>query len=810
MFKTILKIAFRNFIKEKFYASINIIGLAIGVATCLLIMLYVSHETSYDTQHPDVDNLYRVNQTAIWNPNGGVMGSTVIPLAEALKEEIPGIESTCRINTPGGRQVNIEHGRIVKAYNEENVLAADSTFFDFFAFNLKEGNPKTALVQTNSVVLSGEIARKYFGNESALGKIILLGQERTPVRVTGVTEKHPTNIHFDFDLLLSMHTNPNIKRFEWSWIWTQVVTYVKYDGDPKLLNKLLAGIAPKYALGAFQRLGIDMNEFEKEKGKINFYLQPVKDIHLRSGDVGNRIGADSDILYVYIFGTVAIFVLLLASINFMNLTTARASNRAKEIGVKKVLGSSKKALIYQFVSEAIIMSLIATILGLGGMELMRNALVNLLELNFEISLLSDWKLTTVLIAMPILLGIVSGSYPAFYMTSFKPVQVLKGKLSMGIKNTRMRNTLVVFQFTIAITLIVCTSIVYKQLNYFRNGKMGFDKENVLKINNAEKLGDHLEIFREELKNHPSVLDMTVVSLTPGRGSLEDFFYKQGFPDEKVSIGTIKVDEDYLKTMQMELASGRNFSNDRPSDVSSIILNETAMRSFGLTNETALGQKISYYGQDIFEVIGVVKDFHSSSLRYGIEPLALFHVNSNMFYDGRIIAIRYNAQNLSQLISHIENEWKDKIDTAPFSYSYLDEDLARLYKNEEKLGGLFTVFTGLAMVIACFGLLGLASYITTLRNKEIGIRKVLGASVNSLIIMLNSNFSKLVMVSIALAIPISWWAMDIWLQQFNNKVSIGWDVFVFSGATAFLLTWLIVGYQSLRAAMLNPVDTLKDE
>ena len=809
MIKNYFKIAFRTFIKEKFYALINIIGLSLGIASSLLIGLYILHETDYDNFHPDVENTYRVNMTSIWNPEGGVMGSSVIPLAESLSSEFPSITSTLRINTPGTQQVNLETALGgIRAYNEDNVLAVDSTFFDFFGVPLIEGDANTALGLKNSAILTKTMAQKYFGDESALGKTILLGEQRTPVKITGVSIDPPSNMHFDYDMLISMHTNPSIKRFEWSWIWTQVVTYVKIDGNPSIVQEQLPIIAPKYAVQAFQRLGIDFDEYQKEKGGINFYLQPVKNIHLYSDQIHNRLGADSSITYIYVFGIIAIFILLLASINFMNLTTARASGRAKEIGVKKVLGSTKKHLIYQFLSEAILMSTIAMVAALGLVELAKIWLSESLGLAFDFEIFSNWIMVVAIILLPFVLGIIAGSYPAFYLTAFRPADVLKGKLQSGMKNTGIRNTLVIFQFTIAITLMACSLIVFRQLDYFKTGDLGFDRDHMMIIHDADKLGDQLESFKNELDQHVEVSKSAIATIMPGTG-MEDLFHDPNSPDKKISLAVFKIDEAYIGTLSIKLAEGRNFSKERPSDKTGVIINESAMRAFGWNIENVLGKKVDYF-EDSYEVIGVAADFHNQSLQYNISPVGFFHINSNMWLDSRLIAVKFKPQNVKSLLSKIETKWKGITETAPFTYSFLDENLARSYETEEQIGQLFTVFTVLALIIACIGLFGLASYIATQRSKEIGVRKVLGASTKGLVIMLNKDFTKLVIVSIIIATPISIWMMSQWLEQFANKITIGWNVFLVIGASVLVISWITVAFHSIKTAMLNPTEILKDE
>jgi len=808
MIRNYIKIAFRTFVKEKFYALINIIGLSLGIASSLLISVYILHETSYDDFHLDVENTYRVNMTDIWQEST-ISGASPIPLAESLASEFPSITSTLRINTPGTQLINLERGDGgIRAYNENNVLAVDSTFFEFFDIPLLEGDINSALDLKNSAVLTETLAKKYFGNKSALGKTLLLGNQRTPIKITGVSIDPPSNMHFDFDMLLSMHTNSMIKRREWSWVWTWIVTYVKVSGDPSIVQNQMPLIAPKYAAAGLKRVGIDLDEYQKEKGGINFYLQPVKDIHLYSGQIWNPIGTNSSIIYIYIFSTVALFILLLASINFINLTTARAAGRAKEIGIKKVLGSLKKQLIYQFLSEAILMSAVATIIALGLVELIKVWLIDSLGLLVDLSIFSDWRMVTAVLMLPFVLGVLAGSYPAFYLTAFKPAEVLKGKLQSGMKNTSIRNALVIFQFTIATTLMVCSLIAYRQLDYFKTSDLGFDRDHIMVIHDANRLGNQLQSFKNELQQHGEVIKSTLATTMPGN-VIDDSFRDPNNPDKNVLLDFFKIDEEYMNTLSMGLVLGRNFSKERSSDKSGVIINKRTMHIFGWDRENVLGKKINY-DDDSYEVIGVVSDFHNQSLRNNISPIAFFHINSNMWSNSMLIALKFKRENIKSLLSKTENNWKAITKNDPFTYSFLDENLAREYQAEEQIGQLFTVFTVLALIIACIGLFGLASYIATQRSKEIGVRKVLGASTKRLVIMLNKDFTKLVIVSIIIATPVSLWLMSKWLEQFANKITIGWNVFIIIGVSTLLISWFTVAFQSIKTALLNPAEILKDE
>ncbi|MBL3658305.1 ABC transporter permease [Fulvivirga sediminis] len=811
MIKNYFKIAIRNFLRNKFYAGLNILGLSVGVAVALLISVYLLHELSYDNFHVNGSEIYRVNQTNIWDPEGGWMSRTPPPVADAMSAEFPEVEATLRINTPNAAIVNIEHGGAYNSFRETSILAVDSNFFDFFGFKLQEGSPDKALSQMNAVVLSEEAARRFFGDDSALGKTILLGDDKTPVEVTGVAEKQPTNAHIHFDLLLSMPTNPHVKRFEWSWIWTQMYTYVRLKDGVEKVEEGMHGLAHKYALDAFKRLGISMADFESQKGKLDFELQPVEDIHLNAS-VGGNLEQVSDMTYIYIFGTVAIFIMLLAGINFVNLTTARAANRAKEIGVKKVLGSGRPHLIRQFLLESVMLSSIATLIGLGFAELLRFSMVDYLDLNLSTGIMSDARILGAVVVLPLLLGVLAGLYPAFYLTSFQPARVLKGNVASGAKSAGLRNVLVVFQFSIAIILVASTFVIYKQLKYCETTDLGMNKDHVLVVKEVDKLHDQMNAFKQEMNKVSGVHAAALGSVMGGNTSnaLEDLFYREGQSEKKISLATVKGDEDYVPLLDMQLLAGRNFVKSNPSDKSAIIINERAMKAFGWSLDNVLGQKVEYFESVEFHVIGVVSDFNMISVKFQIPPLAIFHTEANLFNDNRLLAVKYDPQRLQEVIASLETNWKLLSESVPLDYVFLDESFAEQYQNDQKLGSLFSVFATLALLIACLGLFGLASFMAAQRNKEIGVRKVLGASVAQIVILLNSNFSKLIIISLFISIPVVWWLMSKWLEQFVIRIDIGWEIYAISGFCAISIAWLTVSYQSIKAAVVDPVKSLKEE
>jgi putative ABC transport system permease protein len=811
MIKSYLKIAWRNILRNKGYSFINIFGLALGIACCLLMFNYVSFELSYDNFHPAGDRTYRIDQQRP-ERDAGPTGSTAPPLAATMKNNYPEVEETVRINTPGDFMIRYsQSSNRVIAYQETNVFAADSTFFSFFGFRLKEGNPRTALQGVNKVVISEETAQKLFGDSPALGKLLQLGEARTVIEVTGVTEHQPENSHFHFDYLLSMETNPNVLKRDFSWVWTQVVTYVrlKPGADVRQTEAKLLDLGEKFIRPQFEKLGWDYDNGGARKQSWNFYLRPMRDIHLRSGN--NRIGPVGNINYVYTFAVIGIFVLVIAAINFINLSTARGTKRAKEVGVKKTLGATRGSLVTQFQAESIFLTMIAGVLALILVEALRLVIGKFVGIQIAFTL---WQNVGVLIALPfipIVIGFLAGLYPSFYLTAFRPVQVLKGKIASGMSNSSLRNTLVVIQFTISIALIAGTLIVFEQLRFVASKSLGFDKENVLLIKYAEKLGTNLEPMRDEIKTYPGVENVGIAMEVPGGGTWTDGLQREG-SDVNVPIAFVKIDDNYFKTLDFKLVAGRVFDNARPADRNAVIPNETAIRELGWTPDQALGQYIVYPGNNNsrHEVIGVMKDSHYQSLRQTITPVMFCRTGSDIWGDWFVLAVKFRSTDLQDLIKRIETKWNATLDDTPFTYSFLDEELARQYETEAKLGGLFGVFSGLSILIAIIGMVGLVSYSAEVRRKEIGIRKVFGASTTRILILMNTNYVRLIIIAFVFASPISWWLIIQWLNEFAYRIEVSPLTFVVAGVSELGLALATVGYLSARAAMLNPAKVLREE
>lgn len=806
MIKNYLKITLRNLANQQLYTFLNILGLSIGIASCLLILLYVHHELSYDTFHERAERIYRVGLNGKIADQEVFTTNTTPPLAFTAVEEFPEVENATRLYTHWGDQV-VRYGETV--ISEEDVLMADSTFFEVFSFPLLAGDAVTALVDPTSVVIPEDVAYKYFGDEPPLGKTLLLGSDKTPHTVTGVLEKLPDNSHFHFSMLRSMSA-VEYSRSE-GWFNNSFQTYLLlYEGaSAESLEAKLPGLVEKYVGPEVKQfLGVSLDEFFGQGNQYGYFLQPLLNIHLYS-DLEDELEPNGDITYIYIFAAIGFFILLLACINFMNLATARSANRAKEVGVRKTLGSLRTHLIRQFISESLLLSFIATLLALVAAWLLLSPFNNLAGKEISSILFTKPWFILSLLGLMMLVGLLAGSYPAFYLSSFRPAEVLKGKLKSGMKSSGVRNGLVVFQFFVSITLIICTLLVYQQLEYTRTKNLGFEKENVIIIDGVWRLSEGQQTtLRQELAEQSSVINASISNNVPPGVNNTTIFRKKA-DEQDILISTYNVDYEHLPAMQIELLEGRNFSRDFPTDTAAVLLNEAAVREFGF--DDPLSEEIRYFGGGEYgtyldlKIVGVFKDFNFETLRNNIRPLALMLTSR-----GGKISVRTAAGDPSSTLATIENLWEKHAPDQPFQYSFLDEDFDALFRAERRLGQVFLVFTSLAILVACLGLLGLASFMAEQRTKEIGIRKVLGASVASVVMLMSKDFTKLVLVSFVLAIPLAYFIMHSWLKGFAFSISIGPSIFILAGAAALLVAWLTVSWQSIKAASADPVKSLRSE
>ncbi len=822
MFRNYLRIAIRNLSRNKVSSVINVGGLAIGLACVMLIGMYVKDELSYDRFFKDAGSIYRVNTHEKNGNDEFTAGHTPPPAGLALVNNIPEIESYTRIYKPGDEIVHYVNNGQKKSLTEKSVLSVDSNFLQFFSYPLVEGNKASCLGGPNSVVLTERAAKKYFGNAHAVGKNLLFDEYSAPFTVTAVLKDLPPQSSLQFDVLQSNVGMPPVKHFNWSWVWLQMGTYVKLR--PGLTNNAatIGRIEAKFpamireqAATAFKRIGQPFDAFIKKGNKYDLRLQPLKDVHLYSAGIGTRFINQSDIKYVYIFTAIALFIMMLACVNFMNLATAQSAKRAREVGIRKVLGSQRKQLMLQFLAEAFLYTLLAALIAVLVVGICLPAFNNLSDKSLSLSMFLNFPALGILLAMVVITSVLAGSYPAFFLTSFKPVAVLKGNgsLNHSLGGFFTRNVLVVFQFTVSTALIICTIIVFKQLLFNQSMDLGFSKENVLVIADADRLGKNEDSFRQELLSLPGV---TSASVSTGLPAQKNFFTDSYVPDnaehkdKHVDLTSFIVDESFVPTLKLNLVSGRNFSKDF-TDSASVIVNQAASREMGWKDP--VGKFMTYPGGNDtkFKVVGVVKDFNTESLHNTISPFALFYTSSKTYNIGvSYIAVRIRPGDYSKTIGSIQTKWKEFIPDNPFEYTFLDAQYDSLYKSDQTVGKVFSVFTFLSITVACLGLLGLAIYTAECRTKEIGIRKVLGASVQNVVAMLSRDFALLVVIASLIAIPLSWYAMNKWLQDFAYPTKVNWWIFALAAALTLVIALLTVSFQSIKAALMNPVKSLRSE
>ncbi len=709
---------------------------------------------------------------------------------------------------------------------EKSILSVDSNFLQFFDYQLVDGNRAKCLNGPNSVVLTERAAKKYFGTKSAIGKNLVFDEYSAPFTVTAVLKDLPSQSSLQFDVLQSNVGMPPVKHFNWSWIWLQMGTYVKLKSNVANDAVAIQHIEVKFpamikvqAASAFKRIGQPFDAFIKKGNKYDLNLQPLTDVHLYSADIGSRFINQGDIKYVYIFSAIALFIMLLACVNFMNLATAQSAKRAREVGIRKVLGSKKKQLMAQFLAEAFFYTLFAAVIAVAIVAIILPAFNNLSGKALSMSILLNFSSLVSLLAIIVLTAVLAGCYPAFFLTSFKPVTVLKGSgdLKSSISGFFTRNMLVVFQFTVSTVLIICTIIVYKQLLFNQSMDLGFNKENVLVIADAGRLGKSEESFRQELLRLPQVAS---ASISTGLPAQQNFFTDSYIPestgdntntqDKHVDLTSFIVDESFVSTLKLKMASGRDFSKEF-ADSSSVILNEAAAKEMGWKNP--VGKYMTYPGGNDtkFKVIGIVKDFNTQSLHNTISPFALFYTTSKTYNIGvSYIAVRIKPGDYSKAIAGIQTKWKEFMPDNPFEYTFLDAQYDSLYKTDQTIGKVFSVFTFLSLTVACLGLLGLAMYTAERRTKEIGIRKVLGASVQNVVSMLSKDFLKLVIIASVVAFPIAYYAMNKWLQDFAYPTAINWWIFGVAASITIIIALATVSFQSIKAALMNPVKSLRSE
>lgn len=809
MVKNYLKIAWRNLKNKKLYSLINILGLAVGIFCCILIFLYVQDELSYDEFHKKSDRIYRVASDIEFGGKHFQLATGPAPMAYTLKREYPEIKEVARFRDRGSFLVEYKD----QVFKESDVVYADSTLFDVFSFDFRSGDPETALTSPGSVVITKETAQKYFGERDPIGKTLRFDGS-SDMEVTGVVEKLPHNSHFHFSIYVSMSTIEESR--EQNWVSNNFNTYIVLgEGtNPQAFEqKLNKQILENYVMPqAYRMLDVTKEEMAASGNKIEYYLQPLTDIHLHS-DLTAELSGNGSIQYVYIFSAIAVFVLFIACINFMNLSTARSAGRASEVGIRKVLGSNRRSLIGQFLFESVLLSVLAFILAIAGAQIAIPYFNELSGKNFDAAVFSNPELLAFLIMAALVIGLLAGIYPAFFLSSFEPAKVLKGTAGPGGKSGKLRSGLVVVQFAISIILIIGTVVIYQQLQYVQQKNLGYQKSQVLILEDAFALGNNLPVFKENIKRHPQVTNATVTSYLPVPSSRSDtpfFTGSQMTNDNSVSMQFWSVDYDYIPTLKMDLVEGRNFSRKMGTDSSAIIINQKAVALFGF--EDPIGKEINTMnsftresGYTTYRIVGVVENFHYESLRQNIGALAMRLGDSS-----GLIAVRFEASKASDIIQKAKIEWENLAPNQPFNFTFMDARFDAVYRAEQRMGRVMGIFAVLAIFVACLGLFAMAAFTAEQRTKEIGIRKVLGATVSDIITLLSMDYIKFVLLGFAIALPIAWYVMLQWLQDFAYRIDINMWIFAGAGLVTLVIALLTVSWQSIRAALLNPVNSLRSE
>ncbi|MGD8540445.1 MAG: ABC transporter permease [Candidatus Aminicenantes bacterium] len=802
MFQNIIKITFRNITKHKAYYFINVTGLSIGIVCFILIALFITDELSYDRYHEKANRIYKAGVRALWADNEFHACVSPASLSRTLVAEFPEVEVSTRLRRYGFPVVRYKD----KVFSEERWYWADGTFFDVFTVPVLQGDPKTALTKPNSVVVTESMARKYFGAEDPLGKS-LNTDNRRDYQITGVIEDVPRNSHVHYDFLASFITIEDGS--DQNWISNNFPTYfvLKEGISHKEFETKLQLIVEKYVAPQLKTVfGATLDEMEASGGSIKYFITPLTDIHLHS-HLRFEHEPNSDIAYVYIFTVVAFAILLIACVNFVNLATARSATRAKEVGVRKTVGSKRGQLIRQFLAETVVLGFLATLVAIPIIEFMLPFFNNLTGKNLSVPYLENMYMIPVFLGIALFVGLLAGIYPAFFLASFDPVVVLKGESVGRSKRSWMRNVLVVFQFTVSVVLIIGTLVVYRQLQYIQNKNLGFNKDQVVVVKKADDIGQKIRACKQELLGYAGVL-----SASNSSNLIGDFFgdslYRQVDQPKEMNqlIWRMWTDRDYGKTYELEFIDGQYFSEEQQEGRREVVLNESGARILGY--EEAVGKKIiDMEGRD-FTIIGVVKDFHFESLHKELNPLIIHPYSPRG--SGRYLSVRVRSENIRETIAFMKKTWEKYALNQAFEYEFFDDRFARLYRSEEKTGTIFFSFSLLAIVIASLGLFGLTAFITQQKTKEVGIRKILGASVAGIIFLYTKQFARWILVSNIIAWPLAYFAMNKWLENFAYRANIGIETFVVSGLLALVIALFTVSFQSIRAAIANPVDSLRYE
>ena len=783
MWKNYLKVAIRNLIRHKGYSAINIAGLAIGMACAILILLWVQDELSFDRFHENADVLYRVEENQHYSAGAYHVNVTPFPAGPAFKEGIPEVAEASRLTWAGG--LLFRYGE--KAFFENDIRAVDPAFLRMFTFPLAQGDAETAFDDPHSLVLTREMAEKYFGADDPIGKVISVDNQYE-FTVTGIVEKVPENSSLRFSILIPFAFQKERGWWHDHWGTNSIGTYVQ--------------LRPETSIRAVEEKMTAIQRSHLEKSTTDFVLAPLTEMHLHSYfGYGRPMGS---IQYVYIFTALALFVLLIACINFMNLSTARSARRAREIGLRKVVGALRGNMIRQFLGESVLFACIGLLFAVPLVEFLLPFFNELAGKEIELDLIGSWSLA--LVGVALVTGLVAGSYPALFLSSFRPAEVLKGSLRSGASSSLFRKLLVVLQFTLSIGLLIGTGVVYNQVTFMRGKGLGYEKEHVLNIRMRGDISGSYDELKMELTAHPAVLGVSAArQRLPNIGSNSSGGEWDGKdPELDVVIGNTQVDYDFVETMGIELVEGRSFSREFSTDATeAYLVNEKMAELMGV--ESAVGERFSLWREG--RIIGVMRNFHFKSVRDEIEPLVL---GLNDPKDLTWMVVKLHPESAVAGVEFLKEIWERVVPNYPLEYQFLDREFDWMYRSEERMGGILKYFSVVAVLIGCLGLFGLASFMAEQRTKEIGVRKVLGASVGGIVVLLTREFTKWVVAANLVAWPVAWYAMSQWLEGFAFRVELGWEIFALAGIGALGIAWLTVGWQAVRAALSNPIEALRYE
>jgi len=806
MLSNLIKYSLRSFKRQRSYIIINILGLSIGIACSLLIAIFVLNEVSYDKYNEKKDRIYRLVL------NGKIGGQEIVGaftpaiMGPTMLEEFPEVEDYLRMTGSGPTVVEYES----RVFTEDDLIQADSSFFNFFTIPVITGDPQKMLNAPHKVVLTESTAKKIFGEDSPIDKALKIGSDTVPYIVTGVIGDIPENSHFDANIITSFLTNPRSKAPD--WMSNSFSTYLLLnpnasasDVDMKITDLMVKYVGPELQ----KYVGISLEEFEAQGNKYKYFLQNLTDIHL-DPSVEQEFKASSDPKYLTIFGSVAILIVLIAAVNFMNLSTAQASRRAKEVGIKKVGGSTRGMLVTQFLAESFILSFISLLCALLIIKVSLPYFSNLLGTKLEINLLARWYTIPAMLLFTVVVALLAGSYPAMFLSSFNPYEVLKGSISGSMKNGRMRRVLVVFQFAVSILLIVGTVVMYRQISFMLNKDVGFNKDQLIVIERAHALGPRWKAFKDAAKEIPGVVNIASSTAVPGRNNNTNGYLIEGRNDETFLMVTNYVDPDYLDTYGMTLASGRFLSESHATDREACLVNESAVREFGLDqpDETRIIRPGDENRLLHMSIIGVVKNFNHESLRNPIQPYLFSFKGDDQMWG--YLTVKLAAQNYSETINNIEKLWKEFTANNPLQYYFVDDDFENMYKQEKQNAQMAVIFSILALLIAALGLFGLTSYTVEQRTKEIGVRKAMGSSVTGIYVVISREIVVLVSVSALIAWPLIYYFAGKWLESFHYRIELGLPVFIAGLAVALAIALMTISYRIVRAAMVNPAQSLKYE